>query len=85
MEKNNKEMIMTKRYILQHSQAKENGLVLTDTKKGIVIEFEKGKFNETQKVTMLNDIDSPDVMEMARVMREMGEWLIMHHKDIAEK
>ena len=46
-----------KRYIIQHSKERENWLVLTDTKKGIVILFEEGKFNETQKITYLNDVE----------------------------
>ena len=48
---------MNNRYKLQHSQDRANWWVLTDTKKGIVILFEEGKFNETQKITYLNDVE----------------------------
>lgn len=74
-----------KRFILQKSKEKENWWVFTDTLHEIVIKFEEGKFNSTQKVTTLNDIDNPDVMQLARVMGEMGEWLANNHRDIAEK
>ena len=39
------------RYLLQASTERENWFVATDTEAGIVIRFEKGKFNDTQKVT----------------------------------
>ena len=55
------------RYLLQPSSTHPNGWVLTDTKNGIVLTFEDGRFNETQKVTI------------ARIMAEMGDWAARYH------
>ena len=65
------------KYILQKSKH-PNKWVLTDTENGVVITFEKGKFNETQKVTMLDDTRLT-ANELAKVMRELGEWAVRHH------
>jgi hypothetical protein len=46
-----------------------------------VLVFEKGKFNESQKVTLLEDVDGSDFMKVARVMREIGEWAGKYHYD----
>jgi hypothetical protein len=69
-----------KRFIIQDSE-KPNHLVVTDQTNGIVIVFEKGKFNETQKITDLNNTNPADFMVVARQMREVGEWLYQNHKD----
>ena len=54
-------MAMNK-YIIQPSNTQPNGWVLTDTEYGIVIVFEDGKFNETQKPTMLENM--PELSQM---------------------
>ena len=69
-----------KRFIIQDSE-KPNHLVVTNQTNGIVIVFEKGKFNETQKITDLNNANANDFMQQARQMREVGEWLYQNHKD----
>ncbi len=69
-----------KRFIIQDSE-KPNHFVVTDQTNGIVIVFEKGNFNGTQKVTELNKINPSDFMKIARQMREVGEWLHQNHKD----
>lgn len=73
---------MTERYVLQKSDNNPDGWVLTDTHNMIVVSFKQGQFNETQKVTMLNDV-CLDVMTLARIMREIGAWLVLNHRDIA--
>ena len=70
------------RYILQPSENIVNGWVCTDTENGIVCRFQAHKFNETSKMTFLEDVQQPDVMQIARLMREMGEWLAEHHGDV---
>lgn len=68
------------RFILQPSQ--EPGFwVATDTENGVVIKFKDHEFNDTQKVTTLEDEDPEDYMLMARAMREIGEWLVANHPD----
>lgn len=69
-----------KRFIIQDSE-KENHYVVTDQTNGIVIVFEKGNFNGSQKVTELNKTNPADFMAIARQMREVGEWLYKNHKE----
>lgn len=57
---------------------------VTDHKMGIICTFEEGRFNDTQKITTTaNKIATLSVMELARVMRELGEWVFAHHKEKA--
>lgn len=67
-----------KNYIIQKSSTLPNGWVLTDKENGIVVTFEDGEFNETQKVTPLEDT-SHTPQELARIMQELGEWVVRHH------
>lgn len=67
-----------KNYIIQKSSTLPNGWVLTDKENGIVVTFEDGEFNETQKVTPLEDVNHTP-QELARIMRELGEWVVRHH------
>lgn len=66
------------RYIIQQSSTHPNKWVLTDTTNKIVVTFEDGAFNSTQKVTMLDDTHLT-ANELAKVMREMGEWVVKYH------
>lgn len=70
------------RFILQPSELKPNYFLVTDQDNGIIIEFEKGKFNETQKITELNDLNPNDFMKIARIMREIGEYLQQNNKEL---
>ena len=69
------------RFILQPSQEQENWWVLTDTENQIVVRFENKQFNETQQVTMLEDVDTPNPLVIARMMREIGDYLAINHRD----
>lgn len=73
---------MMDNYILKKSENLPNGWVLADAEHGIVIVFEEGRFNETQKITFLDDIESPDPVEIASRVREMGEWLMENHREL---
>lgn len=66
------------KYIIQQSNTQPNKWVLTDKEKGVIITFEDGKFNETQKVTMLDNTHLT-ANELAKAMRELGEWAVRHH------
>lgn len=70
------------RFILQPSAEKPNYFLITDQDNGIIIEFQKGKFNETQKITELNDLNPNDFMKIARIMREIGEYIFQEHKHL---
>lgn len=65
------------KYILQKS-THPNKWVLTDKCNGIVVTFEDGAFNSTQKVTLL-DNTRLTANELATAMRELGEWVVKYH------
>lgn len=67
------------KYVIQKSSTLPNGWVLTDTEEGIVVRFEDGKYNETQKITIIDDKPNPSAVELARVLRKMGEWAVKYH------
>lgn len=71
-------MAMNK-YIIQPSKTQSNGWVLTETEYGIVIVFEDGKFNETQKPTMLENMPELSPNELARIIGELGLWGVKYH------
>lgn len=68
--------------ILQKSKTIENSYVLTDKENGIVITFEAGNFNDTKKITFLNDLETPDAVEIAKMLRIMADWLAENHPEI---
>ena len=70
------------KYILQKSDKRPLGWVLTDTENLIVCRFTEGRFNETQQITLLEDADPRMVMEMPRIMREMADWLAQNHYEL---
>lgn len=58
-----------------------NKWVCTDLTNKIVCVFEDKKFNETQKMTELEDFNNSDFMKIPTIMREMGDWLFENHKE----
>ena len=68
------------KYIIQKSDTQTKSWVLTDTENGVVITFENGKFNDTQKVTLLENTNKT-AEELAKILKEMGEWAVKHHAD----
>ena len=69
------------RYLLQKSGLKPGALVCTDTGHLIVCTFENKRFNETQEFTMLEDFKADDYMILARLLREMSDWLGTNHPE----
>lgn len=67
------------RFLLQGS-ADRKGWVVTDKDYGVVVTFRNHRFNATKKITFLNDIPT-DHLVVARILREMGDWLGENHKD----
>ena len=78
---------MKNRFKLEKSKEQSGWWVLTDTENLVVIKFEEHKYNETQKVYLLKEsemISSPDIeTKLARIMREMGEYMSTHWYSIA--
>lgn len=71
------------RFKLEPSTQQQGWWVLTDKENGIVCRFQEHQFNETQKFTFLDDIEQPDAQSIARIMREIGDWLSLHHYNVA--
>lgn len=65
-------------YIIQKS-IHPNKWVLTDKENGVIITFEEGNFNNSQKVTMLEDAPKLSPIDLARIVRKLGEWGARHH------
>lgn len=79
---------MTK-YQLEPSTQREDWWVLTDIEHEIVILFKEHYFNETQKITLLDDKkllgncgEEEPATFIARLLREMSEWAAQRHPDI---
>lgn len=78
---------MNKRFILEKSQELPDWWVLTDTENLIVCKFEEHKFNETQRVYVLEDSEFTSDMncanKLAHIMSEMGDYMFSHWYSIA--
>lgn len=68
-------------YVLQKSDTRDGWYVVTDKINNVVIQFEKGRFNETAHITPLFDFPKEPV-GTATILREIGEYLATYHKDI---
>lgn len=66
------------KFIIQKSSTQPKGWVLTDTENKVVIKFQDGQFNESQKVTLLED-STATAEELAHIVGAMGEWAARHH------
>ena len=54
-----------------------------DNESGIAIEFREGLFNESQEVKLPADFVFADAPGMARIMREIGDWMAENHVEVA--
>ena len=57
-----------------------------DNESKVKIEFREGLFNETQVGKVPRDIDvrvEGDAMKLARIMREIGDWIAENHAVVA--
>lgn len=77
---------MMNKYRLEKSKDLPSWWVFTDIKNMVVVRFEDGRFKETQKVSFLND-DAPELnpIKLAKIMREIGDYIVRYHSDIAFK
>lgn len=75
------------RFKLEKSQDLPNWWVLTDTDNLIVCKFEEHKFNETQRVSVLEDSkftsDLNYANKLAYIMTEFGDYMYRHWYSIA--
>lgn len=56
---------------------------VTDNENGIAIDFREGLFNESQEVKLIAEFTSGDTPRMARIMREIGDWMAENHVEVA--
>ena len=56
---------------------------VTDNESGIAIDFREGLFNETQEVKLIAEFTYGDAPRMARIMREIGDWMAENHVEVA--
>lgn len=74
---------MEKRYTLNEIQDRPGRLVLTDTAAGVALEFERHRYNETQRVRIQNEKQftaQPDgAQRLAAVLRGIGDWMAQNH------
>ena len=69
------------RYDFQPSKEREGWYVVTDKKELVVVIFEKGKFNETQRITRLDDT-LPDPLTAASGLKAIADYLRIYHPEV---
>lgn len=69
------------RYDFRPSQEREGWYVVTDKKDMVVVIFEKGRFNETQRITRLDDT-LPDPLTAASGLRAIADYLKVYHPEV---
>ena len=68
-------------YDFRPSQEREGWYVVTDKKDLVVVIFEKGRFNETQRITRLDDT-LPDPLTAASGLRAIADYLKVYHPEV---
>lgn len=79
------------RFDLKKSEMAEGWWVLTDKENLVVIRFKEREFNDTQKVSILDESslqssalsDAEAAKRLAKIVREMAEWLAYIAYEIA--
>lgn len=75
------------RFRLEQSQDLPEWWVLTDTENLIVCKFKEHEYNETQRITVLEEskfVERTDCAnELAHIMSEMGDYMFTHWYSIA--
>lgn len=66
------------RYEFIRHPEKAGWYMVTDTMWMLTCEFRKHEFNETQVFSVLDSIGA-DPEKISKAMREMGNWLCLHH------
>lgn len=74
-------MKRTEGFILQESET-PGFWVVTDTINNLVCRFLERNFNETQKITDLNDNPITDPLILATALREIGDLLYSRHPEL---
>lgn len=75
-------MIMAKERF-ELTSGKDLMWTVTDNESGIAIDFREGLFNYSQEVKLPADFNPADASGMARIMREIGDWMAEKHVEVA--
>lgn len=73
----------SERFILKPSQDDPLKWVVYDSQTRIVVTFREHEYNETVKMTPLEDLPL-DPVKLARAAREISDWLAENHRDLLE-
>ena len=75
------------RFKLEKSQDLPEWWVLTDTENLVVVKFKEHEFNESQKITFIDDdksvVERLGAQGIARILSEMGDYMFSHWYSIA--
>lgn len=63
------------------NETKTHDWLLIDKIFLISIKWKEGKFNESQIVEQLPGFNSTNEMQLHTLMRQAGDWLVIHHKE----
>ena len=69
------------RYVINKTKEKPETYICVDLDKRIKIEWQKGEYNKTQKIELINGADK-NPLNIATALREMGEYLVTNHKNL---
>ncbi len=69
------------KYIVQKSETTAGGWVCTDTEHGVVMSWTEGDFSQSQRITFLEDVPRATALNVATILREMGDYLAEYHRD----
>ena len=72
---------MKNRFIIQPSELKPGYWVCIDTENLIICTFEHKNFNDNQEFKQLENFDPANYMQLAKIVREMSDWLRENHYD----
>lgn len=74
------------RFVVEPSSSRDEWWVVTDTQELIVCQFHSREFNDTQQITLLEDIRADNAgdaaQHLSRVLREMADYLLINYPDI---
>ena len=75
------------RFKLEKSQDLPRWWVLTDTENLVIVKFKEHEFNESQKITFIDDdksvVERLGAQGIARILSEMGDYMFSHWYSIA--
>ena len=70
------------RFVVSAVENKPGWYVVADLDNRIKIEFKKGRYNDTQKVSFIGDAQPPDELRLATALREIGEHLFDKFREL---